>query len=100
MPEIKHTPGPWLIDPVDNEYIVPASEPDSIGIAIVSTIDPMQEKRRWWFGPESLANAKLIAAAPDLLEALQDLVTELGDDWNMLHNYLDRARAAIAKATQ
>lgn len=50
--------------------------------------------------PEGEANAQLIAAAPDLLEALQDLVTELGDDWSLLHNLIDRARDAIAKATE
>ncbi|WP_277963847.1 hypothetical protein [Pseudomonas sp. RIT-To-2] len=77
MSEIKHTPGPWIIDPDDTDYIVQASNPDSIGIAIVSTIDPMGEKRRWWFGPESMANAKLISAAPDLLADLQEAAATL-----------------------
>ena len=54
---------------------------------------------------EQEANAKLIAAAPDLLEALQDLKREiiLSDvDMDYIDSHfkpwLDKARAAIAKA--
>jgi hypothetical protein len=43
---------------------------------------------------EQLANARLIAAAPDLLEALEDLCS--GDVSNQ--EKWDAARAAIAKA--
>lgn len=41
----------------------------------------------------SIANARLIAAAPDLLEALQDLCDTLGEC-----GMTEKARAAIAKA--
>jgi len=47
----------------------------------------------------NMANARLIAAAPDLLEALQDLLDVVGvriDDPRIVQ--FDRARAAIAKA--
>jgi hypothetical protein len=49
----------------------------------------------WSEQVETLVNARLIAAAPDLLEALQSAVDALGGechDWGP-------ARAAIAKAT-
>ena len=65
---------------------------------------------------EGLANARLIAAAPELLEALIWMVqnddTQVGDEpvdflggetWNQYNAYwidgLNKARAAIAKAT-
>lgn len=51
------------------------------------------------------ANAKLIAAAPVLLEALQSLVgvSPLGSEtplWRERESVVTRARAAIAKATE
>jgi hypothetical protein len=56
--------------------------------------------------PDTQANARLIAAAPCLLDALQELTqiasvleaTCLGDS-RAKKNRMDRARAAIAKAT-
>ena len=54
------------------------------------------------FGPHKQdlkANARLIAAAPDLLKALKAMLTHMGmdeDDWNK--PTFDQARAAIAKA--
>jgi len=45
------------------------------------------------------SNARLIAAAPDLLKALQDLTSYFGPDTdNGLDELLTNARAAIAKA--
>ncbi|MGA4640578.1 hypothetical protein ACQKC8_12485 [Stutzerimonas stutzeri] len=51
---------------------------------------------------EVMANAQLIAAAPDLLEALEMIVAE-ADSYTArtgkpIYNWLDQARAAIAKA--
>jgi len=50
---------------------------------------------------ELIANARLISAAPDMLEVLQRLVR---DNAGVTHEYLhiirDKARAAIAKATE
>jgi len=47
------------------------------------------------------ANAHLIAAAPDLLEALQELVAEAVEVWEYAEDYahIERARAALSKAT-
>lgn len=59
---------------------------------------------------EAKANARLIAAAPDLLEALQNLLTLSenadetgyvdGEGWLPMEKIQERARQAIAKATQ
>ena len=55
-------------------------------------------------GPRSLANARLIAAAPDLLAALQALVAELdgpgkpdSSDSYAPEHFVTAAKAAIAK---
>jgi hypothetical protein len=70
----KHTPGPWKLD--RNSVLIP--------IAPYEWADA-------YGGSE--ANARLIAAAPDLLEALQDLCDTLGEC-----GMTEKARAAITKA--
>jgi len=45
----------------------------------------------------NLANARLIAAAPDLLEALSEIIND-GGKFVMTHETHRKARAAIAKA--
>jgi hypothetical protein len=51
-------------------------------------------------GDEPEANARLIAAAPDLLESCEALLDlPKSDDWlNALRNVVTQARAAVAKA--
>lgn len=46
-----------------------------------------------------MADARLIAAAPELLEALKEIIAAAdGDGWNQLDASFATARAAIAKA--
>ena len=77
----QHTPGPWNVDGAE---ITDGKEP----LALCCSTE---------------ANARLIAAAPELLEALTTLVNEMGMDdptEESLHGpNLMVARAAIAKAT-
>lgn len=47
---------------------------------------------------EQRANAQLIATAPDLLEALENIIIGIGMGWE-LEGMVDVARAAIARAT-
>ena len=58
MSEAKHTPGPWI---VDTDYIIQDG-----GTSDENTIAIVGDQEEW------KANAHLIAAAPDLLEALED----------------------------
>lgn len=108
----KHTPGPWKIthkhpdpDTAKGYMEIMQSNGSGFEIGISCSIceqyladDPIQK-----------ANAHLIAAAPDILEALKQLVkiNEDHDDsiakilgappgWK--DEYLDKARSAIAKA--
>ncbi|MEI6474581.1 MAG: hypothetical protein WCO75_04240 [Planctomycetota bacterium] len=81
---MSHTPGPWKL--VAGNHI--QSEWGQIG-------------RTWMMcNGDSVANAHLIAAAPELLEALKSLV-DLEDGHVgvfTLDEIMDAARAAIAKA--
>lgn len=84
----KHTPGPWRR--VDC-YIYGGPPGTGSHVADASPFGPMAD------AGVADANARLIAAAPDLLAALEALMHTTEDD---LH-YLDvcqRARAAIRKA--
>ena len=78
-----HTPGPWHV---------------ANGCQIRSAKD--QIAKAWMMrNGEGLANARLIAAAPELLEALEEIVSAAdGDGWSQLDADLRKARAAIAKA--
>ena len=63
----KHTPGPWVVGPVDDCTVTAV---DSRGNrTIVAEIDGDYNEPDLW--PIMEANARLISAAPDLLEALK-----------------------------
>lgn len=61
----KHTPGPWI---VDGDDISPAHD-ETLGICAISPVD-VGGGKGWFRGVQTHSNAHLIAAAPDLLEAL------------------------------
>lgn len=95
MSETKFTPGPWEAvsfngnSLVVTELIVNEKE----AIALLGTC-----------GEKEQANAHLIAAAPDMYEALEAAVSEYGKPggpWNVPSEpgtWIDKARAALAKA--
>lgn len=89
---MKHTPGPWEVgSTIESDTQAIIHDGDSV-LAILTTIPP------------NPANARIIAAAPDLLEALRkmaDMVEAevLGPEWAWAHEIIAEARAAIAKAT-
>jgi len=76
----KHTPGPWL---AQGRYIGVKGHMSYIG-------ECSDQNGNWTNEPMAVANAHLIAAAPELLEALKDMGARYG--------LTDLARAAIAKA--
>ena len=86
----KHTPGPWRVVPQAGEYfyeIRGGTVKDSILIAEISDICERDE------------NARLIAAAPDMLAALEAILpTTKSDEWLLTYHDLARVRAAIRKA--
>lgn len=87
----KHTPGPWTIEKTAGGWGVRA--PSWGYVAIHSDGNPPH----WEEG--QAANRLLIAAAPELLDALQAMVTSYEHEASMSNPALESARAAIAKAT-
>jgi len=94
-----HTQGPWRIGEPRDGFIgnVLADNPRRL-LAQVTVQD----------GEQTLANARLMAAAPDMLDALKNLLWYVGqlemlvysaDDAGE-HEEVAKARAAIAKAEE
>lgn len=99
--KVEHTPGPWMYDddrigvsdsPHDSEPFITSVICDMVGDHITTD--------------ENDANARLIAAAPDMLEALK-LFERYASFYETKPNYtlgpeevatLEAARSAIAKA--
>ena len=96
---MKHTPGPW--ERWDDGI---KSIGDSIDICRVYAV-PADDSTQYGSG-ESDANARLIAAAPDLLEscvelekAYRELLEAYGEAFGWGYLPADTAAEAIAKAT-
>ena len=88
----KHTPGPWVVVGRLTKYV----EARLVGglIQEVAACGPTMADEG--YGQQQEANARLIAAAPDLLEALKRCKF---DSLNMTLEDREFCRAAIAKAT-
>jgi hypothetical protein len=87
------TPGPWWTE-IDNVFA--GATDNSVYVADCAPMGGPVDGR-----PEQIANARLIAAAPDLLAALQGLLTNtLSNQAPDGQEAVRAARAAIAKATQ
>ncbi len=97
----KHTPGPWRLDNnttywKTNPYSISTRKPGVHSVAIANI-----PARHTISRDEALANARLIAAAPELREALWAMVTsfhavEYLDDY--MKQASRKAREVLAKA--
>lgn len=99
MTNVKHTPGPWrVVESIDGYF---AGRKTTVKAGNLRVLSPWQHRPHPEFD-EFEANARLIAAAPELLDALQSLLARVSSDiianqcW---HEEQRAARAAIAKAT-
>ena len=82
----QHTPGPWHVNELGN-----VADKTRIVIGVIATTFESYSGE---------ANARLIAAAPDLLEALKEMLDGHEDACTGYgEGAADKARAAIAKAT-
>lgn len=89
----KHTPGPWT--PEFGEAYRVRAQQDGGQVAIMMNLKGRHGLAGRRNGDEVAANARLIAAAPELLDALE-LIANTGMD---ARQCMLTARAAIAKAT-
>lgn len=103
MTQFKGTPGPWEIKPeeVDRPYIRIRGTQLGGRFKVANVLSPHYDGVHHREANETRANARLIAAAPELLEALQRceavlsvIPLEVCDVEDLLY-----ARAAINKAT-
>lgn len=102
MSENKYTPGPWIIDPAE---VAEKQDPGFFGYPGDPEGYHMISTDAWRLtGHIGDANAKLIAAAPELLEALKRLLGSTNTGNADEHDegcrcVIHEARAAIAKAS-
>ena len=81
----QHTPGPWRICTRSPNYV----ERDIPSVATIAVCyDPSRAH----------ADARLIAAAPDLVYALRALTPRLATNGHVDWHLVESARAALAKA--
>ena len=94
----KHTPGPWSVKKHFSEWLI------GDGNYLIATTAGSPAHLGRASAERDAANACLLAAAPDLLEALQKISNgqEMTGDFTHAETvlrYQEIARAAIAKAT-
>lgn len=93
MKEFKGTKGPWRVSEKVGDFIHIRHDNNEKG-AMSLNLAHITARASW--SKEAEANARLISAAPDLLEALQDALHAY--DKHSEHSQWDFARAAISKA--
>lgn len=87
---VKHTPGPWKAELRDGMKTISSHEEPYTIIC-----------KPHHAGGDVEANARLIAAAPELLEALEDLTFHVMNNsipFSVLQEKIKKAQQAIAKA--
>ena len=98
--QTQHTPGPWYADRRGHIWRYGGGVAGDKPLAAVS---------RGWYGEDESgypveANARLIAAAPDLLAVVEEAIRlygKPGGPWNVPSDpggWIARAQAAVAKA--
>jgi hypothetical protein len=93
----QHTPGPWRTKRKNNPYNIRVGV-DGLAVAYVP-------RPKWGYdAPDtdevSQANARLIAAAPELLECLQDLIEHIQkhDHTGFYKKHVQKALPVLSKA--
>jgi hypothetical protein len=95
---MSHTPGPWMIADGSQYRVLSVARDESGDITrcvyICDTANNAKTRT-----PENKANARLIAAAPELLESLRNVLEDMHAEWSMHGGTHQMVREAIAKAT-
>ena len=97
----EHTPGPWSIGPTEGIgqrgrlYVV-----DAAGVRVADCeAEKVSERRFARSMSEDASNARLVAAAPDLLAVLEEIAEGCGHERCHVAKWITKARRAVAKAT-
>ena len=87
-----HTPAPWMIATISESFAV-ASAPDGVGKYLCLAVLPGCQNA------ENLANARLLAASPDLLSMLKRIIraTDEGYD-DAVWKLIEVAREIVSRA--
>jgi hypothetical protein len=92
-----HTPGPWVLDPEPHSdagfYIqanVPANDDPDAGMCVTEVNQPSHGRIGW---AEHCANARLIAAAPELLTLALHVANATDEDWTR-PSFIEAVRSA------
>lgn len=100
MGELKHTPGPWdqrqRYDTLRDEIGTRGKALATVWVRAIEGV--LTHEQSITLTAEGEANARLIAAAPELLEALELVLGNCLDSEGLAAAHA-KARAAIAKAT-
>lgn len=114
---MKHTPGPWNIESGFSDWGMPKQITIFAKQKTIATIESVTpycigaSAKELWIAQEALANARLIAAAPDLLEALEDALGHLsfecaeggctcGNGWSHAPKELERKIIAAIRLAE
>ena len=91
MTKKKNTPGPWRVDPVVRTLVVGTADPMPI-VADTEAASPFDVET-------DAANARLIAAAPELLARLEDCAHQLRQAWACIEHIKEHAPDYERKAS-
>lgn len=92
---MKHTPGPWFANQLSIYAKANCIVNGGRFVAMCATDTPLARQTAQSVDAEALANARLMAAAPELLAALEAALTVLSDSVGAFD--YEAACAAIAK---
>lgn len=91
MKQIKHTPGPWNVNPTN----------DFGGVQVVTTAGFARDERLiadLKYSEHTAANAALIAMSPKMLELLEDILENMSGGIINPSHYRPKIRDLIGKA--
>lgn len=102
MSEAKHTPGPWSLERVPIQSRGGSNTAYKIGPFTCCLYDDWRPREAGTSEGENAANARLMAAAPDLLAACKMALRDVGDggpssDYASAYT-VSQIKAAIARA--
>lgn len=90
---VSHTPSPWMVATIKESFAISCTSPNEEFKYLCVAVLPGCKNA------ENLANARLIAAAPDLLSMLTRIIRATDDGYeHAVWKLIDLAREAVSMA--